>query len=64
MKKGGKEFGMKGTRMPQEHSEKSMKDLEVCNEKYASRSTMENPEDLERSNNAIANYTKKHKMKY
>lgn len=56
--------GMKGTPMPKEHKEKSMKQIQCCNEKYASKSTMENPEDLLRSADALSTYVKKNKMKY
>ena len=50
--------------MPKEFSEKKMSSIYGCDEKYASKSTMENPEDLKRSADALANYVKKNKMKY
>lgn len=56
--------GMKGTPMPKDHSEKAMKQIATSNEKYASKSTMENPEDLLRSADALSTYVKKNKMKY
>lgn len=56
--------GMKSPVMPKEHFERSMDQLDVCKEKYASRSTMENPEDLKRSADGLASYAKKHRMKY
>ena len=55
---------MKGNPLPKEHFEKKVADISCCNEKYASKSTMENPEDLKRSADALASYMKKNKMKY
>lgn len=55
---------MKSNPMPKEHFEKTMQELDVCGLKYASESTMENPQDLKRSNDALAGYVKTHKMKY
>lgn len=51
-------------KMPQEHFEKNMGMVDSCNLKYASKSTMENPEDLKRSGDALASYVKKNKSKY
>lgn len=59
-----KEKGMKSATLPKEHFEKTMDQLDVCGLKYASESTMENPQDLKRSNDALAGYVKTHKMKY
>ncbi len=58
----GKEKGMRSAKMPKEHFEKDMSKMMSCDEKYAGE--FSNPEDLERSNNALASYVKKHKMKY
>ena len=56
--------GMKSARMPQDHFEKAVNDISCCNAKYASESTMENPEDLKRSADGLANFVKSHRMKY
>jgi len=55
---------MKGNPLPKEHFEKNIEDVMTSNEKYASKSTMENPEDLKRSADALASYVRKNKMKY
>lgn len=44
------------------HWEKKYEPLKVADGKYASE--MGNPEDLKRSNDALASYVKSHKMKY
>lgn len=54
----------KGTPMPEKHMEKKMGQLDSSNLKYASESTMGNPEDLKRSNDALSSYVKKNKAKY
>lgn len=53
-----------GGKMPNDHWEKSPGDLNAGDNKYASRSTMENPQDLKKSNDALVGYVKSHKMKY
>ena len=55
---------MKSPTMPQEHFTEKAKQAPVCGEKYASRSTMENPEDLDKSTEGLASYVRKNKMKY
>lgn len=50
--------------MPGEHFEMKEGDLNVSNLKYASKDTMQNPEDLKRSNDALVGYVKKKQMKY
>lgn len=59
-----KNQGMKSARMPQAHFEKNIKDVECCDLKYASKSTMENPEDLKKSADGLAKFVKSHQMKY
>lgn len=54
--------GMRSPTMPKDHWEKKNPNLGVCKEKYASE--FGNPEDLQRSNDALASYAKKNKMKY
>lgn len=54
--------GMRSAIMPKEHFEKKEPQLEGANLKYASE--FGNPQDLERSNKDLANYVKKHRMKY
>lgn len=49
--------------MGADHWEKKPGETEVADGKYAS-SEMGNPEELKRSVDALASYTKKHKMKY
>lgn len=56
--------GMKSAHMPQEHWTKSPGEPSLGGTKYASKSTMENPEDLKESVNKLSGYIKKHKMKY
>lgn len=46
-----------------DHKENKFKNLETCGLKYT-QGEMDNPEHLERSNNALARYAKKNKMKY
>ena len=56
--------GMKSAKMPQGHFEKEVNDIECCDLKYASQSTMENPEDLKKSADSLAKFVKSHQMKY
>ena len=55
---------VQGNPMPKDHFEKKFSQIGCCNEKYASKSTMENPEDLKKSTEALSSYAKKNKMKY
>lgn len=48
--------------MPKAHWEKSESQVMSCDEKYASE--FGNPQDLQRSADALASYMKKNKMKY
>ena len=49
--------------LPKEHWEKNEGEMgHECKEKYASE--MGNPQDLDRATAGLANYAKKHKMKY
>lgn len=58
-----KHKSMKGAEMPQEHFERKHKsNAPVCGEKYATE--MGNPESLDKMTSGLANYAKKHKMKY
>ena len=58
-----KEKGMKGAKMPAKEFERSEGQLNpVCGEKYASE--MGNPKDLDKASAGLANFVKKHKMKY
>lgn len=54
-----------GLKMPlgQSHWEKSHDQLNVSNLKYT-EGEMSNPEHLKKSNDALASYVKKNKMKY
>jgi len=54
--------GMRSPTMPKDHFERKESNLGVCKEKYASE--FGNPEDLKRSNDALASYVKKNKTKY
>jgi len=54
--------GMRSATMPKEHFERKEGDLETCREKYATE--FGNPADLKRSNDALASYVRKNKMKY
>lgn len=56
--------GMKSAKMPQAHFERNINDVACCDLKYASQSTMENPEDLKKSADGLASFVKSHKMKY
>lgn len=62
MKKHESKGGMRSATMPKEHFEHHEKNLESGHEKYASE--FGNPKDLQRSNDALVSYAKKHKMKY
>lgn len=55
---------MKSAKMPQAHFERNINDVACCDLKYASQSTMENPEDLKKSADGLASFVKSHKMKY
>ena len=55
---------MRSAKMPQGHFEKEVNDIECCDLKYASQSTMENPEDLKKSDDGLAKFVKSHQMKY
>lgn len=57
-----KEKGMRGAVPPKREFEKNVSQLEAGREKYASE--FGNPEDLQRSNDALVSYAKKNKMKY
>lgn len=59
--KGGKKSG---NTMPKDHWEKSQGEPMLGGGKYASESTMENPEQLKESVNKLSGYVKKHKMKH
>jgi hypothetical protein len=68
--KGHKKMGAhphdKMSAMPQfneGHWEKSQEDLEVCERKYTD-SEMGNPAALNRANNGLVNYVKKHKAQH
>ena len=54
--------GMRSARMPQEHFEKDAKQAPGVNEKYSSE--FGNPESLDKMTEGLANYARKHKMKY
>ncbi len=56
--------GMKGAIMPKQEFERNINDISCCDAKYASQSTMENPEDLKKSADALASFVKSHRMKY
>lgn len=56
--------GMKSAHMPKEHWERAPGSPMLGGTKYASESTMGNPEDLKESVNKLSGYVKKHKMKY
>lgn len=54
---------MRSARMPSEHFERNEGKLSSeCKEKYASE--FGNPKDYDRASEGLANYVKKHKMKY
>lgn len=50
--------------MPKEHSERKISDISTSNPKYASKDTMENPEDLKRSVDSLSSYVKSNRQKY
>ena len=55
--------GMRSAKMPQEKFERSEGKLgHTSNLKYATE--FGNPSDLDKANEGLANYAKKHKMKY
>ena len=56
--------GMRSPTMPKEHWEKHAGDLDVANTKYAGKDSMSNPEELSMANHHLAEYAKRHKMKY
>lgn len=51
-------------KMPNEHYEKNMGMVDVSKPKYASKDTMNNPEDLKRSADGLASFVKKHREKF
>lgn len=55
---------MKSATMPKEYFERDLNDIECCDLKYASQSTMENPEELKKSVDDLSKFVKKHQMKY
>lgn len=59
-----KKNGMKSATMPKQEFERNVNDIQTSNLKYASKSTMGNPEDLKKSADALSNFVKKHQMKY
>lgn len=61
-KKQKSKSGMRSAKMPGEHWETNEPNLAVCREKYASE--FGNPQDLQRSNDALAAYARNNKMKY
>jgi hypothetical protein len=62
-KKGMEKMSNKPGRLPKDHWEKEQGEMgHECEEKYASE--FGNPQDLDRSTEGLANYAKKHKMKY
>ena len=50
--------------MPENHWEKDQGQVLVSDLRYASKDTMQNPEDLKKSVNALSSFVKSHKMKY
>lgn len=55
--------GMRSAKMPSEHFEKSEGEgTHECKEKYGTE--FGNPHSLDKMTEGLANYTKKHKMKY
>lgn len=55
--------GMRNAKMPSNHFERKEGELgHNCKEKYATE--FGNPKDLDRANEGLANFAKKHKMKY
>lgn len=56
------EHGMRSATMPKKEFERHEPNLAVSGDKYATE--FGNPQDLQRSNDALASYVKKHKMKY
>lgn len=59
--KGGRKSG---NTMPKDNWEKDAGSVMTGGHKYASQSTMGNPEDLKESVNKLSGYVKKHQMKY
>ena len=51
-------------KMPENHWEKDQGQVLVSDLRYASKDTMQNPEDLKKSVNALSSFVKSHKMKY
>jgi hypothetical protein len=63
MKHKSEKGGMRSAKMPSEHFEKSEGELaHECKEKYATE--FGNPASLDKMTSGLANYAKKHKMKY
>ncbi len=57
-----KESGMRSATMPKDHWQKNESQVMSCDQKYASE--FGNPQDLQRSADALAAYVRKNKMKY
>lgn len=53
---------MRSAKMPSDHFERKMSDMDAGHEKYASEFGA--PQELEHSKKALVAYAKKHKMKY
>jgi len=54
--------GMRSATMPKEHFERAEKQAPVCGEKYSTE--FGNPESYDKMTSGLANFVKKHKMKY
>ena len=54
----------KGNTLPNGHWEKDQGSVMTGGSKYASKSTMENPQELKESVNKLSGYLKSHKMKH
>lgn len=59
-----KEKKMRSAKMPQAHFERDVNDPDSSNLKYASESTMDNPEDLKKAADGLAKFVRSHQMKY
>lgn len=55
---------MRSAKMPQAHFERDVNDPDSSNLKYASESTMDNPEDLKKAADGLAKFVRSHQMKY
>lgn len=56
--------GMKSATMPKEQFERNLDDTKCCQAKYASKDSMNNPEELKKSVDDLASFVKSHRMKY